>query len=158
MRSASTVVLRRDLSLSRRLYTWLLGSDDNPDSQVAHLRTHGLDLLRKSLTVRYLVSLASNALADLVSHRVPTGRDASPSFVNFWRSHRASATLQDLHLASGQVGDRISFDGCDRRGRVQGVEDVVGERRRRRCESPSFPLSLRLQTELTISPASLRSL
>lgn len=52
MRSASTVVLRRDLSLSRRLYTWLLGKDDTADAQTAYLRANGLDLLRKSLKVR----------------------------------------------------------------------------------------------------------
>jgi hypothetical protein len=52
MRAATTVVLRRDLSLSRRLYTWLLGKDDNSDAQIAYIRSHGLDLLRKSLNVR----------------------------------------------------------------------------------------------------------
>ncbi|EIN14374.1 hypothetical protein PUNSTDRAFT_140678 [Punctularia strigosozonata HHB-11173 SS5] len=49
MRAASGVVLRRDLSLNRRLYTWLLGSDDNSDAQVLYLRDHGLELLRSTL-------------------------------------------------------------------------------------------------------------
>ncbi|BGP14202.1 hypothetical protein JCM10213v2_002145 [Rhodosporidiobolus nylandii] len=43
------VVLRRDLSLSRRLYTWLLGPSDASDSQITHLRSHALDLLRAAL-------------------------------------------------------------------------------------------------------------
>jgi hypothetical protein len=51
MRAVTGVVLRRDLSLSRRLYTWLLGSSDSPDTQMAHLREHGLDLLRSALKV-----------------------------------------------------------------------------------------------------------
>ncbi|GAA6058598.1 hypothetical protein JCM10212_004009 [Sporobolomyces blumeae] len=49
MRSAVGVVLRRDLSLSRRLYTWLLGPGDSSDVQVAYLRAHGLDLVRLAL-------------------------------------------------------------------------------------------------------------
>ncbi|KAI0067974.1 hypothetical protein BV25DRAFT_1896308 [Artomyces pyxidatus] len=49
MRAATSVVLRRDLSLNRRLYTWLLGSDDNADHQVQYLRAHALELLRGTL-------------------------------------------------------------------------------------------------------------
>ncbi|KAJ7103154.1 Dopey, N-terminal-domain-containing protein, partial [Mycena belliarum] len=47
MRAATSVVLRRDLSLNRRLYTWLLGPDEN--NQVAYLREHALDLLQSTL-------------------------------------------------------------------------------------------------------------
>lgn len=49
MRAAIGVVLRRDLSLSRRLYTWLLGSSDSSEAQVQHLRDYGLELLRLAL-------------------------------------------------------------------------------------------------------------
>ncbi|GAA5992102.1 hypothetical protein JCM5350_006348 [Sporobolomyces pararoseus] len=49
VRAAIGVVLRRDLSLSRRLYTWLLGASDSSEQQIDHLRTHGLDLLRLAL-------------------------------------------------------------------------------------------------------------
>ncbi|GAA5831398.1 hypothetical protein JCM3766R1_001734 [Sporobolomyces carnicolor] len=49
VRAAIGVVLRRDLSLSRRLYTWLLGSSDSSEQQVSHLRSHGLELLRLAL-------------------------------------------------------------------------------------------------------------
>lgn len=48
-RAVLGVVLRRDLSLSRRLYTWLLGPSDSSDTQLAFLRTHGLDLLAAAL-------------------------------------------------------------------------------------------------------------
>lgn len=49
VQSMSTVVLRRDLSLSRRLYSWLLGPSEDSAEQMAHLRLHGLDLLAEGL-------------------------------------------------------------------------------------------------------------
>jgi hypothetical protein len=55
MRSATSVVMRRDLSLNRRLYTWLLGSDENAEQQIAYLRSHSLELLKTTLRVRALV-------------------------------------------------------------------------------------------------------
>lgn len=58
MRSASSVVLRRDLSLNRRLYTWLLGGDEHPEIQVQYLRMQALELLRSTLKVQYRHSLS----------------------------------------------------------------------------------------------------
>ncbi|KAJ7204429.1 Dopey, N-terminal-domain-containing protein [Mycena pura] len=49
MRAATSVVLRRDLSLNRRLYTWLLGPDEHSELQVAYLQEHALDLLKSTL-------------------------------------------------------------------------------------------------------------
>ncbi|KAJ6520217.1 Dopey, N-terminal-domain-containing protein [Mycena sanguinolenta] len=49
MRAATSVVLRRDLSLNRRLYTWLLGPDENSEHQLAYLREHALELLQSTL-------------------------------------------------------------------------------------------------------------
>ncbi|KAH7930453.1 hypothetical protein BV22DRAFT_1000727 [Leucogyrophana mollusca] len=49
MRAATGVVLRRDLSLNRRLYTWLLGPDEKSESQFAYLREHALQLLKSTL-------------------------------------------------------------------------------------------------------------
>ncbi|GJJ13160.1 hypothetical protein Clacol_007411 [Clathrus columnatus] len=48
MSAASNVVLRRDLSLNRRLFAWLLGSGTE-DEQVAFFRLNGLQLLRDTL-------------------------------------------------------------------------------------------------------------
>ncbi|KZS93323.1 hypothetical protein SISNIDRAFT_441139 [Sistotremastrum niveocremeum HHB9708] len=45
MRAAISVVLRRDLSLNRRLYTWLLGPDEKSEHQTAYFKLHSLDLL-----------------------------------------------------------------------------------------------------------------
>ncbi|KAJ3572176.1 hypothetical protein NP233_g3254 [Leucocoprinus birnbaumii] len=49
MRAATGVVLRRDLSLNRRLYTWLLGPDERAETQLAFLREHVLGLLSGTL-------------------------------------------------------------------------------------------------------------
>ncbi|KAG5643542.1 hypothetical protein DXG03_000683 [Asterophora parasitica] len=49
MRAATGVVLRRDLSLNRRLYTWLLGSDEKSDHQIEYLKANALDLLHSTL-------------------------------------------------------------------------------------------------------------
>ncbi|GLB43530.1 putative dopey, N-terminal [Lyophyllum shimeji] len=49
MRAATGVVLRRDLSLNRRLYTWLLGSDEKSEHQLEYLKTNALDLLHSTL-------------------------------------------------------------------------------------------------------------
>ncbi|TFY67972.1 hypothetical protein EVG20_g3733 [Dentipellis fragilis] len=49
MRAATSVVMRRDLSLNRRLYTWLLGPDEQPQQQVAYLKKNALELLRTTL-------------------------------------------------------------------------------------------------------------
>lgn len=53
VRSALHVVLRKDLSLNRRLYTWLLGADETPATQIAFLAKNGLDLVRSALKERF---------------------------------------------------------------------------------------------------------
>ena len=52
MRAATGVVLRRDLSLNRRLYTWLLGPDEKSDNQIAYLKENTLEFLSSTLKVR----------------------------------------------------------------------------------------------------------
>lgn len=52
MNSATSVVLRRDSALNRRLYTWLLGTDESGDAQIAYLKKYALDLLCTTLKVR----------------------------------------------------------------------------------------------------------
>ncbi|KAI0348103.1 hypothetical protein BDW22DRAFT_1350250 [Trametopsis cervina] len=49
MRAATSVVLRRDLALNRRLYTWLLGTEEASQQQVAYLKTNALGLLTLTL-------------------------------------------------------------------------------------------------------------
>ncbi|ORY25817.1 Dopey, N-terminal-domain-containing protein [Naematelia encephala] len=46
-RATTDVVLQRDLSLSRRVYTWLLGSDETSEQQIVYLQQNALsDLVR----------------------------------------------------------------------------------------------------------------
>jgi hypothetical protein len=51
MRAACSVVLRRDLALNRRLYTWLLGPEESPEHQSLYFRNNALDLLKSALEV-----------------------------------------------------------------------------------------------------------
>ena len=53
MRAATSVVLRRDLALNRRLYTWLLGSEESSQQQVAYFKVNALGLLTSTLKVRW---------------------------------------------------------------------------------------------------------
>jgi hypothetical protein len=52
MRAATGVVLRRDLSLNRRLYSWLLGTDEKSEAQIQYLKHNALELLSSTLKVR----------------------------------------------------------------------------------------------------------
>ncbi|KAJ3723564.1 Dopey, N-terminal-domain-containing protein [Lentinula guzmanii] len=49
MRAAVGVVLRRDLSLNRRLYSWLLGPGEKSEKQIEYLKENALDLLKNTL-------------------------------------------------------------------------------------------------------------
>jgi hypothetical protein len=51
MRAVVNVVLQRELSLSRRVYTWLLGPEETSEKQVGYFRRHGLELLAPTLEV-----------------------------------------------------------------------------------------------------------
>lgn len=51
MRAATGVVLRRDLSLNRRLYTWLLGPEEKSETQMKFLKENALELLSGTLKV-----------------------------------------------------------------------------------------------------------
>ncbi|KAJ4470942.1 Dopey, N-terminal-domain-containing protein [Lentinula aciculospora] len=49
MRAAVGVVLRRDLSLNRRLYSWLLGPGEKSEKQIEYLKENALELLKNTL-------------------------------------------------------------------------------------------------------------
>jgi hypothetical protein len=61
MRAATGVVLRRDLSLNRRLYTWLLGPAEKSDAQLVYFRSNTLELLRVTLKVNILLELCDHS-------------------------------------------------------------------------------------------------
>ena len=58
VRAASGVVLQRELSLSRRVYSWLLGSEEAAQSQTSYFTASGLDLLASTLQVDRNIMLA----------------------------------------------------------------------------------------------------
>ena len=62
MRAACSVVLRRDLALNRRLYTWLLGPEEGSEHQPHYLRENALDLLKSTLEVRLEVQRCSTSV------------------------------------------------------------------------------------------------
>lgn len=56
MKSAASVVLRKDMSLNRRLYAWLLGPDDNPEQQIKYFHDYGKAAMVSAFKVRILIS------------------------------------------------------------------------------------------------------
>lgn len=69
MRAMTGVVLRRDLSLSRRLYAWLLGHADDSEAQVQYFKQNGLILLRQALVVELIETCFSTE--DLAARQRP---------------------------------------------------------------------------------------
>jgi hypothetical protein len=59
-KSACSIVLRKDLSLNKRLYGWLVGDGDTSEKQMDTFRKYGLDLVAESLRVSYRLSLDPN--------------------------------------------------------------------------------------------------
>lgn len=69
LRVMTGVVLRRDLSLSRRLYSWLLGRAEDSEAQVQYFKQHGLQLLRQALIVELLETIRDSE--DLAAKQRP---------------------------------------------------------------------------------------
>jgi hypothetical protein len=51
MKYASAVVLRKDMSLNRRLYAWLLGPDEHLEQQIEHFNKYGKNAIVSALRV-----------------------------------------------------------------------------------------------------------
>lgn len=62
MRAATGVVLRRDLTLNRRLYKWLLGTEEKNEVQTEYFKDFGLTLLITTLRVSGDQTLLSSEL------------------------------------------------------------------------------------------------
>jgi hypothetical protein len=120
MRAATGVVLRRDLSLNRRLYTWLLGPDEKSDVQVAYFRQHGLELLKSTLKVWHAAFSGSSpklsgAASRMKCFRHPQiirNRDRSRSSFRSWingkLAHLLPAYSSMMHLKpSGSSSSQI---------------------------------------------------
>ncbi|KAK0550035.1 hypothetical protein OC845_002839 [Tilletia horrida] len=57
VRAALAVVLRKDLSLNRRLYTWFLGPEEGGD-QIAYLQKNSLELIRRALRDEFFAPIS----------------------------------------------------------------------------------------------------
>ena len=93
MRAATSVVLRRDLALNRRLFAWLLGPGEGSQVQIEYYKQHSLELLRSTLRVMPSGFRSPHVLIHHVA-----GRDVQPI-----TRVLSISPVQDLHLAVGQV-------------------------------------------------------
>ena len=100
MRAATSVVLRRDLALNRRLFAWLLGPVEGSQAQMDYYKAHSLELLRSTLRVFTAFQTSAHVL-----YSSCTGRNVQPFTRVF-----AIAPFQDLHLPTGQVGSWFAAD------------------------------------------------
>ncbi|KAJ2806319.1 hypothetical protein H4R20_001732, partial [Coemansia guatemalensis] len=58
-RHAAAVVVRKDMSLNRRLYTWLAGTGETEAEQAAHVEAHALDPLSAGLLAAFAAGAAA---------------------------------------------------------------------------------------------------
>jgi hypothetical protein len=91
MRAATSVVLRRDLALNRRLYTWLLGPEENSQQQIQHFKTHALPLLTATLKVCHF----SKCICAYYNPRSVGGYVSSVARV------LTVSAIQDIHIPTG---------------------------------------------------------
>lgn len=71
MRSAMSIVLRRDLSLSRRLYTWLLGKSEISEAQIEYMKTHALGVMARTLTADWANAASAASAGDQADRQRP---------------------------------------------------------------------------------------
>ncbi|BEI90230.1 uncharacterized protein CcaverHIS019_0303000 [Cutaneotrichosporon cavernicola] len=67
VRAVSAVVLNRDVSLSRRVYTWFLSADEASEKQVSFFKEHGLNVLATTLEHDMRLLPKANDVADAQS-------------------------------------------------------------------------------------------
>ncbi|CAG8458839.1 9044_t:CDS:10 [Racocetra persica] len=58
MKSATSVVLRKDMSLNRRLYAWLLGPDDHIEQQIDHFQVYAKSAVVSALKGSFFMDAA----------------------------------------------------------------------------------------------------
>lgn len=64
MRSALSIVLRRDLSLTRRLYSWLLGKSDSSATQMDYFKTNALAVVTRTMKADWARVSDSSSTSD----------------------------------------------------------------------------------------------
>lgn len=135
MRAVSAVVLHRDVSLSRRVYTWYLSADEAPEKQVAFFKEHGLDLLATTL--------------EHDMQQLPSANDVSDAQTPF----KIFLSLLDKWEIGESLSHRLAIPSLEasRVTAIAGHQDEVSflrptqlttrfKLRRRRCTRPSSPV------------------
>ena len=95
MRAATSVVLRRDLALNRRLFAWLLGPVEGSQAQIEYYKQHSLELLRSTLRVMHTSlmqderSLTSYRKRCSILRRNIHNQDRSRSSSRYWTNGRS---------------------------------------------------------------------
>lgn len=92
--SVSSVVLQKELSLSRRVYSWLLGTSEVPNDQIDYFKTYGLDLLSSTLLLKM-----ENAMVE-----GDEGRDNDPQ-----KPFKIFLSLLDKWEVGGVLSERVAI-------------------------------------------------
>lgn len=92
--SVTSVVLQKELSLSRRVYSWLLGTSEAPNDQTDYFKTYGLDLLSSTLLLKM-----ENAMVE-----GNEGRDNDPQ-----KPFKIFLSLLDKWEIGGGLSERVAI-------------------------------------------------
>lgn len=97
MKAAAGVVLRKDMSLNRRLYAWLLGPDETPRAQLSYILTHAH---------KPFVQAINALFTDSFSHR----HDNDDAVFDVQRPYRILVSLMDKWEVGQPVLNSIFLD------------------------------------------------
>lgn len=105
--AATSVLLRRDMSLNRRLYHWLCGTYDNADAKKSHKRTDSEVSVEDSTIYfgHYSKSVLIEAVK-LIFQRSLLEHDSQPDL----KSYRLVMTLLDKPEVGGVILDHVMID------------------------------------------------
>ncbi|KAM3578985.1 hypothetical protein VKS41_008521 [Umbelopsis sp. WA50703] len=97
MKAAAGVVLRKDMSLNRRLYAWLLGPEETPRAQLNYILTHAHRPFVQAINVLF---------TDSFSHR----QDNEDAVYDVQRPYRILVSLMDKWEVGQPVLNSIFLD------------------------------------------------
>ncbi|ODO06352.1 hypothetical protein L198_01584 [Cryptococcus wingfieldii CBS 7118] len=111
MRAVTDVVLQKELSLSRRVYTWLLGPGDTPTDQLRFFKSHGLDLL------------ASTVLTDMLELETQKDRSDNENGPDLQRPFKVFLSLLDKWEVGVALSRKVTINALRivRRAQLEGT-------------------------------------
>lgn len=140
VRRMASVVLQRELSLSRRVYAWFLGPGETPSDQATYFKAHGLGILSSVLNVGRSNSPAVLIGQDDMLAIASTEEDTEPQ-----RPFKIFLSLQDKYEIGGPLAELLALPA------LQAIKQDVetGADASRDEVSPVHPV--RTETTLTTS-------